>query len=84
MEFHNFLKRRKRSKDNVGVLNFDVTLSYAMLGGVWQLQGGWSATTQKYDFNGNGKIVNTGAWYTGIVYALNLGVRSTNFNITYG
>lgn len=55
-----------------------------MLGGIWQLQGGWSATTHKEDFNGDGNNVNTGAWYTGIAYALNLGGRNTNFNITYG
>jgi hypothetical protein len=55
-----------------------------MLGGVWQLQGSWSATTQKEDFNGDGSMVNTGAWYIGVVYALNLAGRDTNFNITYG
>ena len=79
-----FLKNNSRNNDNVGVLNFDGTLSYTMLGGIWQLQGGWSATTQKEDFNGDGNRVSTGAWYTGIVYALNLGGRNTNFNITYG
>jgi hypothetical protein len=66
------------------VLNFDGTLSYAMLGGIWQVQGGWSSTTKKEDFNGDGSMVSTGAWYTGIVYGLNLGGRNTNFNITYG
>ncbi|QLE79150.1 DUF3573 domain-containing protein [Francisella sp. Scap27] len=80
----NFLQNIDRENDNVGVLNFDGNISYAMLGGIWQLQGGWSATTHKEDFNGDGNNVNTGAWYTGIAYALNLGGRNTNFNITYG
>lgn len=35
-----------------------------MLGGVCQLQGGWSATTQKEDFNSDGSMVNTGAFWT--------------------
>ena len=78
------IENSNRSNDNVEILNFDGTLSYTMLGGIWQIQGGWSATTKKEDFNGDGNMVNTGAWYTGIVYALNLGGRNTNFNITYG
>ena len=57
-----FLENANRSNDNVGVLNFDGTLSYTMLGGVWQVQGGWSAATQKEDFNGHGNMVKTGAW----------------------
>ena len=80
----NFLQNADRENDNVGVLNFDGNISYAMLGGIWQLQGGWSSTTNKEDFNGDGSSVNTGAWYTGIAYALNLGGRNTNFNVTYG
>jgi hypothetical protein len=59
-----FLENANKSKDDVGVLNFDGTLSYTMLGGVWQLQGSWSATTQKEDFNGDGSMVNTGAFWT--------------------
>ncbi len=59
-------------------------MAYSMLGGIWQLQGGWSATTNKQDFHQNGSSVNTGAWYLGVAYALTLGGRDTNFNITYG
>lgn len=66
------------------MLNFDGTMAYSMLGGIWQLQGGWSATTNKQDFHQNGSSVNTGAWYLGVAYALTLGGRDTNFNITYG
>lgn len=79
-----FLEKANREEDNVGVINFDANLAYAMLGGVWQIQGGWSTTTRKEDFNGDGNMVNTGAWYTGLVYARNLGGKDTNFNITYG
>nr|WP_235261406.1 DUF3573 domain-containing protein [Francisella sp. FSC1006] len=79
-----FLNNIGKSNKNIGVLNFDSTLAYSMLGGIWQLQGGWSATTNQEDFNLDGSSVNTGAWYLGLAYALTLGGRDTNFNITYG
>ncbi|AJI47186.1 DUF3573 domain-containing protein [Francisella philomiragia] len=79
-----FLDNIGESEKNIGVLNFDGTMAYSMLGGIWQLQGGWSATTNKQDFHQNGSSVNTGAWYLGVAYALTLGGRDTNFNITYG
>ncbi|QEO58001.1 MULTISPECIES: DUF3573 domain-containing protein [Francisella] len=79
-----FLDNIGESEKNIGVLNFDGTLAYSMLGGIWQLQGGWSATTNKQDFHQNGSSVNTGAWYLGVAYALTLGGRDTNFNVTYG
>ncbi|MEY8767463.1 DUF3573 domain-containing protein [Francisella philomiragia] len=79
-----FLDNIGESEKNIGVLNFDSTMAYSMLGGIWQLQGGWSATTNKQDFHQNGSSVNTGAWYLGVAYALTLGGRDTNFNITYG
>lgn len=79
-----FLDNIGESEKNIGVLNFDGTMAYSMLGGIWQLQGGWSATTNKQDFHQNGSSVNTGAWYFGVAYALTLGGRDTNFNITYG
>ncbi|MEY8717139.1 DUF3573 domain-containing protein [Francisella philomiragia] len=79
-----FLDNIGESEKNIGVLNFDGTMAYSMLGGIWQLQGGWSATTNKQDFHKNGSSVNTGAWYLGVAYALTLGGRDTNFNITYG
>lgn len=79
-----FLDNIGENEKNIGVLNFDGTMAYSMLGGIWQLQGGWSATTNKQDFHQNGSSVNTGAWYLGVAYALTLGGRDTNFNITYG
>ncbi|WP_425352911.1 DUF3573 domain-containing protein [Allofrancisella frigidaquae] len=79
-----FLKSVGRENENIGVINFDANLAYAMLGGIWQIQGGWSSTTTAEDFNKNGTNVNTGAWYAGLVYALTLAGKNTNFNVTYG
>lgn len=79
-----FLDNIGKSNRNIGVINFDGTLAYTMLGGIWQLQSGWSSTTNTEDFNQDGSAVNTGAWYFGLAYGLTLGGRDTNFNVTYG
>ncbi|WP_236939877.1 DUF3573 domain-containing protein [Francisella uliginis] len=79
-----FLDNIGRANDNVGVINFDGTLAYSVLGGIAQFQGGWSTTTNAEDFNENGTNVNAGAWYLGLAYGLTLGGRDTNFNVTYG
>ena len=53
-----FLDSTGRANDNVGVINFDGTLAYLVLGSIAQLQGGWSTTTNTEDFNQNGTNVN--------------------------
>ena len=78
------LKNLNRSGDNVGALNVDGNLTYAIWGGFLNLGAGWASTTNKEDFNGNGGNVLAGAWYGAANYSLVLGGRNTNFNVTYG
>ena len=82
--------------DNVGALNFDGNLAYTGFGGIWQLASGWSTTTKKEKFNGDGRSVSAsadsgegedvlaGVWYGALNYSAVLGGRSTNFGVTYG
>ncbi|ALB01919.1 membrane protein [Francisella persica ATCC VR-331] len=78
------LKKINRSGDNVGALNVDGNLTYAIWDGFLNLGAGWASTTNKEDFNGNGGNVLAGAWYGAANYSLVLGGRNTNFNVTYG
>lgn len=78
------LKNLNRSGDNVGALNVDGNLTYAIWDGFLNLGAGWASTTNKEDFNGNGGNVLAGAWYGAANYSLVLGGRNTNFNVTYG
>ncbi|OEZ33636.1 hypothetical protein AS144_04030 [Francisella endosymbiont of Amblyomma maculatum] len=78
------LKNLNRSGDNVGALNVDGNLTYAIWDGFLNLSAGWASTTNKEDFNGNGGNVLAGAWYGAANYSLVLGGRNTNFNVTYG
>ncbi|MFV9931276.1 MAG: DUF3573 domain-containing protein [Francisella endosymbiont of Hyalomma asiaticum] len=78
------LKNLNHSSDNVGDLNVDGNLTYAIWDGFLNLGAGWASTTNKEDFNGNGGNVLAGAWYGSTNYSLVLGGRNTNFNVTYG
>ena len=78
------LKNLNHSDDNVGDLNVDGNLTYAIWDGFLNLGAGWASTTNKEDFNGNGGNVLAGAWYGAANYSLVLGGRNTNFNVTYG
>jgi hypothetical protein len=71
-------------KDNVGALNVDGNLTYAVFDGFLNLGAGWASTTNKENFNGDGSSVLSGAWYTALNYAAVMGGRNTNFGVTYG
>jgi len=84
--------------DNVGAFNLDANLAYTGFGGIWQVQSGWSTTTKKEKFNGDGRSVSesaktpggvgdnvlAGVWYSALNYSAVLGGRSTNFGASYG
>jgi hypothetical protein len=86
------------TQDNVGAFNLDANLAYTGFGGIIQVQSGWSTTTKKEKFNGDGHSVSNsaattvgtsadalaGVWYSAINYSAVLGGRSTNFGASYG
>ncbi|ORU24725.1 hypothetical protein ACC93_01620, partial [Francisella tularensis subsp. holarctica] len=80
----NSLANLNRSSDNVGALNVDGNLTYAIWDGFLNLGAGWASTTTKEDFNNNGGSVLAGAWYGALNYSAILGGRNTNFGVTYG
>ncbi|MFC4892541.1 DUF3573 domain-containing protein [Pseudofrancisella aestuarii] len=67
-----------------GVINLDANLTYAVGPGFFSTNVGWTGTTNQYDYMQNGTQSYAGAWYVAGVYALNLGGRDTNFNLSYG
>lgn len=86
------------TQDNVGAFNLDANLAYTGFGGIIQVQSGWSTTTKKEKFNGDGRSVSNstatpggtgadvlaGVWYSAINYSAVLGGKSTNFGASYG
>ncbi|AXH33594.1 DUF3573 domain-containing protein [Francisella opportunistica] len=78
------LKNLNRTGDNVGALNVDGNLAYAIWGGLVNIGVGWASTTTKEDFNSNGGSVLAGAWYGALNYSAVLGGRNTNFGVSYG
>ncbi|MDE4967692.1 DUF3573 domain-containing protein, partial [Francisella tularensis] len=58
----NSLANLNRSSDNVGALNVDGNLNYAIWDGFLNLGAGWASTTTKVYFNNNGGSVLAGAW----------------------
>ncbi|APC97742.1 DUF3573 domain-containing protein [Francisella frigiditurris] len=70
--------------DQTGAVNIDANLTYAIGSGFFTSSAGWAGTTSQYDYMQNGTQNYAGAWYVSGAYALNLGGRDTNFNLSYG
>lgn len=98
--FNQVLTNTDSEGDNVGVFNIDANIAYTGFGGIWQLQSGWSTTSRKEKFNGDGHSVSgstpsdgssalgsdvlAGVWYSAVNYSALLAGRNTNFGVSYG
>ena len=67
-------------KDTAGLINMETSLAYNTLGGTLQASAGWGQTTARGNFNGDGRDVYAGGWYTALNYARGI----FNYGVTYG
>lgn len=80
----NFSIPRVAPNQKIGAFSVDANLAYTLDAGIFQINSGWSSTTNSYDFNQDGSNVLAGVWYIAGNYSANIFGRNTNFNATYG